>query len=81
MVITGNWPLGVLGQEQQGVGEASAGEEHGIELAAVEELVEASEGSDDVLPGAAVFPAVFHELDVGMVSGLFGTEEHGCLAV
>src|SRR6516165_2570729 len=75
----GHAALGLSGQQHQGLGEACAGDEEGIELAAGLELVEPSECGEDVLAGAAVFPAVFDQLQVGAWAGLLGAEEHGSL--
>src|SRR5215469_2491016 len=75
----GHTALGLSGQQHQGLGEACAGDEEGIELAAGLELVEPPEGSEDVLAGAAVFPAVFDQLQVAAWAGLLGAEEHGSL--
>ena len=44
-----------------------------------QQFVEAAEGGEDGLLGAAVAPVVFDELQVGARAGLFGAEEHGGL--
>ena len=71
--------LGVLGEQQDRAGQAGAGGEQGVELAALLELIEPSQGGDDALPGAAALPAVLDDLEVGAGTGGLGAEEHGAL--
>ena len=66
----------MFGEHQQLVGKACSGGEQGIDLAAGLQLVEAAQGGQDGLLGAAIAPVVFDELEIGAWSGLFGAEEH-----
>src|SRR6516164_8292124 len=72
-------PLGMVGQDQDRLGQAGTGEEQGVELTALLELVESPQGGYDALPGAAVLPAVLDDLEVGTRSRGLGAEEHGAL--
>ena len=72
-------PLGMVGQHQDRLGQAGTGDEQGVELAALLELIEPSQGGDDALPGATVLPAVLDDLEVGAWAGGLGAEEHGAL--
>ena len=65
--------------DQEFVGEAGAGAEQAVDGAALLQVVEAAEGSEDSLPRSAVVPVVGDELEVGAWAGLFGTEEPGGL--
>ena len=71
--------LGVLGDQQDRLGQAGAGGEQGVELAGLLELIEPPEGGDDALAGAAALPAVLDDLEVGAGAGGLGAEEHGAL--
>jgi hypothetical protein len=71
--------LGVLGDQQDRAGQAGTGGEQDIELAALLELIEPAEGSDDALPGASGLPAVLDDLEVGAWAGRLGAEEHDAL--
>jgi len=77
----GELPPGVGGEEQDGVGQAGARGEQGIELAGLLELVEPSEGGEDPLAGSPALPAVLDDLKVGAGAGGLGSEEHGVLVV
>ena len=71
--------LGMLGEQQDGSCQAGTRSEQSVELAALLELIEASQSGDDPLPGASAFPAVLDDLEVGAGSGGLGAEEHGAL--
>ena len=75
----GEAAVGVLGDQQDRLGQPGAGGEQGVELAALLELVEPPECSDDALAGAAALPAVLDHLEVGAWAGGLGAEEHGAL--
>ena len=77
----GELPLGVSREEQDGLGQASARDQQGVELSGLLELVESPEGGDDPLPGSSVLPAVLDDLEVGACAGLLGAEEHGAPVV
>ena len=72
-------PLGMVGQDQDRLGQAGPGEEQGVELTALLELVESPQGGYDALPGAAVLPAVLDDLEVGSRARSLGAEEQGVL--
>jgi len=63
----GQLPPAVCGDDGQGLGEARARLRQGFELARALKAVE----------GAAVFPAVFDDLEVDVASGLLLAEEDG----
>ena len=71
--------LGVLGDQQDRLGQAGAGGEQGVELAGLLELIEPPEGGDDALARAAALPAVLDDLEIGAWAGRLGAEEHGAL--
>src|SRR5271157_6171006 len=71
--------LGMLGEQEDRAGQASTRGEQGVELAALLELIESTEGGDDQLSGASALPAVLDDLEVGTGSGGLGAEEHGAL--
>ena len=71
--------LGMLGEHEDRASQAGSGDEQGVELAALLELIEPSQGGDDPLPGAPPLPAVLNDLEVGTRSRGFRTEEHGAL--
>ena len=73
----GELPLGVGREEEDGLGEAGARDQQGVELSGLLELVESPECGDDPLPGSSVLPAVLDDLEVGASAGLLGAEEHG----
>ena len=77
----GELPLGVRGEQQDGLGQAGARDQQGVELAGLLELIESSEGGDDPLPGSSVLPAVLDDLEVGASAGGLGAEEHGAPVV
>ena len=77
----GELSFGVSRQHEDGLGQARARDQEGIELAGLLELVEPPQGGDDVLSGSTVFPAVLDDLEVGAWAGLLGAEEHGALVV
>ena len=60
--------------------EACAGSEEGVQLSGVLEVVEAADGAEDALFGAAAVPEVLDELEVAAGAGGFDAEEHGNLA-
>src|SRR5262249_39772209 len=59
----------VGGQHEGLLGEAGTGDEEGVELAGLLEEVEAAEGAEDALPGAAAVPEVLDELEVAAGAG------------
>src|SRR6267142_3335150 len=69
--------LAVGGQEQDLLREAGPGGEQGIELARLLEAIQPTQRHEDALPGAAVAPVVFDDLEVGPWAGVFGAKEHG----
>ena len=69
-------PLGVCCLNTHLVREATQGTHPALDLALLLQLVQASEGGDDALAGAAVFPAAFHELDVVMTRDMLRADEH-----
>ena len=77
----GQLPALVRRQHEELVGEACPGAEQAIDGAPFLEFVEAAEGGEDGLLGAAIAPVVFDELEVGAGAGLLGAEEHGALRV
>jgi hypothetical protein len=77
----GELPFGVSREEEDGLSEAGARDEQGVELSGLLELVESPECGDDPLPWSPVLPAVLDDLEVGASSGLLGAEEHGGLVV
>src|SRR6185437_3109001 len=77
----GQSPLGMGREQEDGVGQAGARGEQGIELAGLLELVEPSEGCEDPLAWSSALPAVLDDLEVGAWSGGLGAEEHGALVV
>jgi hypothetical protein len=70
----------VGGEQEDFLGQAGAGGEEGIELAGVLEVIEATQGAKNALPGPAAVPEVFDELEVAARSGGLDAEEHGSLA-
>ena len=72
-------PLGMVGQHQDRLGQAGAGDEQSIELPAFLKLVESPQGGHDALAGATVLPAVLDDLEVGAWAGGLSAEEHGVL--
>src|SRR6516165_7231104 len=72
-------PPGMVGQDQDRLGQAGPGDQQGLELTALLELVESPQGGHDALPGAAVLPAVLDDLEVGTRSRGLGAEEQGVL--
>ena len=77
----GELPLGVGREQQDGLSQASARDQQGVELSGLLELVESPQGGDDPLPWSSVLPAVLDDLEVGACSGRLGAEEHGALVV
>ena len=73
--------LGVSGEEEDGLGQASARDQQSVELSTLLELVESSQGGDDPLSWSSVLPAVLDDLEVGAWAGGLGAEEHGALVV
>jgi hypothetical protein len=60
----GDLSLGVGREEEDGLGQASAGGQEGVELSGLLELVESPECGDDPLFGSSVLPAVLDDLEV-----------------
>ena len=81
VVMVGSCPLGVSGEQEDGLGEASARDQQGVELAGLLELIESSQRGDDPLARSSVLPAVLDDLEVGAGAGLLGAEEHGAPVV
>ena len=79
-VDDGNLAVVVSGEQEDLFSEACAGGEQGVELSGLLEVVEAAEGAENALPGAAAIPEVLDELEVAAGSGGFDAEEHGSLA-
>ena len=77
----GELSLGVGREEEDGLGQACARDQEGIELPGLLELIESPQGGDDPLAGSPVLPAVLDDLEVGAWSGRLGAEEHGALVV
>jgi hypothetical protein len=77
--IRREFPLGMLSQDQDRLGQAGAGHEQSVELPAALEFIEPTQSSDDPLPGSATLPTVLHDLEVGPRPRALGTEEHGVL--
>lgn len=75
----GQWPLGVSGEQEDGLGQAGVRGQQGIELAGLLELVEPPQGGDDPLSGLAVLPAVRDAREVGAWPGGLGAEDQGVL--
>ena len=71
--------LGMLGEHEDRASQAGSGDEQGVELAALLELIESTQSGDDPLPGASALPAVLDDLEVGTRSRGLRTEEHGAL--
>ena len=71
--------LGVRGEQEDRASQAGSGDEQGVELAALLELIESPQSGDDPLAGASALPAVLDDLEVGTRSGSLGAEEHGAL--
>jgi len=73
------FPLSMVGQDQDRLGQASAGDEQSVELSAALEFIKPSQGGDDPLPGATTLPAVLNDLEVSSRPRGLGAEEHGIL--
>src|SRR5271165_4675911 len=71
--------LGILGEHEDRASQAGSGDEQGVELAALLELIESTQSGDDPLPGSSAFPAVLDDLEVGTRSRGLRTKEHGAL--
>ena len=61
----GELPFGVSREEEDGLGEAGARDQEGVELPGLLELVETAECGDDPLTRSSVLPAVLDDLEVG----------------
>jgi hypothetical protein len=72
-------PLGMVGQDQDRLGQAGTGDEQSVKLSALLEFVKPSQGGDDSLSGATALPAVLDDLEIGPWSRGLGAEEHGIL--
>ncbi len=77
----GELTLGVSGEQEDGLGQAGARDQQGVELAGLLELLEASQSGDDPLPWSSILPAVLDDLEVGAGSGGLGAEGHGARVV
>ena len=77
----GELPLGVSREQQDGLSQAGARDQQGVELSGLLELVESPQGGDDPLSWSSVLPAVLDDLEVGACAGGLGAEEHGALVV
>jgi hypothetical protein len=77
----GQLPLGVSREQEDGLGQAGARDQQGVELSGLLELVESPQGDDDPLPWSAALPAVLDDREVGAWAGGLGAEEHGALVV
>ena len=69
----------MLGEHEDRASQAGSGDEQGVELATLLELIESTQSGDDPLPGASALPAVLDDLEVSTRSRGFRTEEHGAL--
>src|SRR5512135_2361278 len=74
-------PLGVGRKQEDGLGQAGARGQQGVELSGLLELVESPQGGEGPLAGSPVLPAVLDDLEIGAWSGGLGAEEHGALVV
>jgi hypothetical protein len=77
----GELPLGMSREEENGLGEAGARDQEGVELTGLLELVESAECGDDPLAWSTVLPAVLDDLEVGACAGFLGAEEHSAPVV
>jgi hypothetical protein len=68
------------GEQEDLVGETSAGGQEGVQLSGVLELVQATEGAEDALLGLAAVPEVLDELAVAAGPRRFDAAEPGDLA-
>jgi hypothetical protein len=59
------FPLGMVCQDQDRLGQAGTGDEQSVKLSAALEFIKPSQGGDDPLPGATTLPAVLNDLEVG----------------
>src|SRR5262245_45333476 len=75
----GRLAVGVGGEQEGMLGEASAGGEQGVELAGGLQMVEAAEGGEDALAGTAALTGVLDDLHVAARAGRFDAEEQGAL--
>src|SRR5512135_1883110 len=73
--------LGVSGEEEDGLSQACARDQQGIELTTLLQMVESPQGGDDPLSGPAILPAVLNDLEIGAWAGGLGAEEHGALVI
>src|SRR5262245_33233103 len=73
------FPLGMVRQNQDRLGQAGPRDEQSLELSALLEFIKPSQGSDDPLPGATTLPAVLHDLEIDPWTRGLGAEEHGVL--
>ena len=73
------FPLSMVCQDQDRLGQAGTRDEQSLELSASLEFIKPSQGSDDPLPGATTLPAVLHDLEIGPWPRGLGAEEHGIL--
>src|SRR5262245_5841867 len=71
--------LRMICQDQDRLGQTGAGDKQSIELTALPELVEPSQGGNDASPGAPVLPAVLDNLEVDPRARALGAEKHGAL--
>jgi len=75
----GGLPASMRRQQRDRFAELGPGAEQTFQLAALPELVEASERGDDALLAPAFLPAVFDDLQIDATSRLLLSKEHGAL--
>lgn len=75
----GELALGVRRDEHDVLRQACTGDEQGVKLPGLLELVEPPEGGDNALSWPAGLPAVLDDLEVGARLGGLDPEEHGVL--
>jgi hypothetical protein len=73
------FPLDMVSQDQDRLGQAGTGDEQSVELSASLEFIKPPQGGDDPLTGATTFPAVLNDLEIGPWPRGLGAEEHGIL--
>ena len=77
----GELAFGVSREQQDGLSQASAGDQESVELSGLLELVESPERGDDALFGSSVLPSILDDLEVGACAGRLGAEEHGASVI
>jgi hypothetical protein len=71
--------LSMSTDHHHGFGEAGSRLQQALETSVLLQPIEASQRGDDALPASAVFPAIFHDLEIDVIAGHFLSEEHGGL--